>query len=231
MTKLHYFQGRGRAETTRWMLALNQITFENIPIETPEALTALRESGRLPFDQLPLLEIEGQRLSQSGALIRYLARYGGYYGDTDKDALWCDIIAGAIADFAETGLQAAFQPTETEARRALQTRFAKFGPKFEAQLAQNNSGFCVGKYLTFADVILVEALSGYLEWVPDILDNSPLLNILNEKIINIPSIASYLDSAQRYPMPGNAYVIDVAYVLRRALPSHFPDTNRFVLNQ
>jgi hypothetical protein len=28
-TKLHYFLGRGRAETTRWMLAINQVEFEN----------------------------------------------------------------------------------------------------------------------------------------------------------------------------------------------------------
>ncbi len=26
--KLHYFKGRGRAETTRWMLGANQIEFD-----------------------------------------------------------------------------------------------------------------------------------------------------------------------------------------------------------
>ena len=59
MTQLHYFKGRGRAETTRWMLAINQIAFENVPIETPEARAALRATSKLPFDQLPLLEING----------------------------------------------------------------------------------------------------------------------------------------------------------------------------
>ena len=39
--------------------ALNQIEFENVPVETPEALAALRASGKLPFDQMPLLEIDG----------------------------------------------------------------------------------------------------------------------------------------------------------------------------
>ena len=51
IVKLHYFPGRGRAETTRWMLAINQIKFNNIPIETPEMLLDLRDSRKLPFDQ------------------------------------------------------------------------------------------------------------------------------------------------------------------------------------
>jgi hypothetical protein len=50
MTRLHYFKGRGRAETTRWMLAVSQIDFENVAIETPEALASLRATGKLPFD-------------------------------------------------------------------------------------------------------------------------------------------------------------------------------------
>ena len=53
--KLHYFLGRGRAETTRCMLAINQISFKNIPVTTPEELIELRSSGKLPFDQMPLL--------------------------------------------------------------------------------------------------------------------------------------------------------------------------------
>ena len=77
--KLHYFLGRGRAETTRWMLAINQIGFNNIPITTPEDLIELRSSGKLPFDQMPLLEINGMNLSQSSGMIRYLARIGGFY--------------------------------------------------------------------------------------------------------------------------------------------------------
>ena len=54
--KLTYFRGRGRAETTRWMLAATGTEFENIAIDTPEQLAALRASGKLPFDQMPLLE-------------------------------------------------------------------------------------------------------------------------------------------------------------------------------
>lgn len=226
LVKLHYFPGRGRAETTRWMLAINHVAFENVPIETPEMLLALRASGKLPFDQIPLLEIEEQNLSQSSAMIRYLARSGEYYGSTEQDAVWCDMIAGAVADFAETSLQAAFQPTKEVAVKALQERFNKFGPRFESRLSRN--GLCAGGKLTFADVLLAEAVNSYLEWIPDILNKTPFLDDLYKKVIATSGISAYLKSSQRYSMSGSKYVIACARVLQRALPSHMPDPNRFV---
>ena len=54
----------------------HQIAFENVSIETPEALASLRATGKLPLYQLPLLEINDQKLSQSSAMIRCLARIG-----------------------------------------------------------------------------------------------------------------------------------------------------------
>ena len=228
MTKLHYTRSRGRAETTRWMLAVNQIPFENILIDTPEKLSALRATGKLPFDQMPLLEIDGRNLSQSSAMIRYLARRGGFYGDTDTDALWCDLIAGAVSDFSETSLKAIFQPTDEIAISGQQATFDKFAPCFEARLKENGSGFCAGNRLSFADVILVEALSSYLEWIPDILEPTPLLKALNETVLMQPGIKAYLASDLRYPKPDNDCVIDIARVLQRSLPPHFPEPNRFV---
>ena len=231
MTRLHYFKGRGRAETTRWMLAINQIEFENVAIETPQDLAVLRASGKLPFDQMPLLEISGLNLSQSTAMIRYLARLGDLYGDSDTDAVWCDMIAGAVADFAEASMQAAFQATGNIAKAALRSRFSKFGPRFEARLASNGTGFCAGAGLTFSDVVLVEALNSYLDWCPDILADTPKLDALYKRVIAEPGIANYLTSAQRLPIAGDQYVIDVASVLQRALPAHMPDPGRFVRAQ
>ncbi|MGH1357159.1 MAG: glutathione S-transferase family protein [Burkholderiaceae bacterium] len=226
--KLHYFKGRGRAETTRWMLAVNQIDFINVPVESAESLAALRATGKLPFDQMPLLEIDGHCLSQSSAMVRYLARRGGYYGKTDEQALWCDMIAAATADFAETAMQAAFQSSPDVAHAAMQARFDKFGPRFEARLEHHGTGFCSGPELTFADVVLAEALTEYLERIPGLLESTPLLRQLHQHVLALPGIAAYLASPQRYPLPGDTYVISAARVLERALPPHMPQPNRFV---
>tara|TARA_B110000037_G_scaffold159080_1_gene179480 strand:- start:187 stop:828 length:642 start_codon:yes stop_codon:yes gene_type:complete len=211
------------------MLAVNQIPFENIVINMPEELDALRATDKLPFDQIPLLEIDGHNLSQSSAMIRYLARRGDFYGDTETDALWCDLMAGAVADFSETGLKAMFQATNEIAISEQQAAFAKFAPCFEARLKENSTGFCAGTRLSFADVILAEALSLYLEWIPDILEPTPLLKALNETVLSQPGIKAYLTSDLRYPKPDNTCVIDIARVLQRSLPPHFPDPNQFVV--
>ena len=47
---LTYFRGRGRAQTTRWMLAATGVQFTNAAIDTPEELAALRASGKLEPD-------------------------------------------------------------------------------------------------------------------------------------------------------------------------------------
>lgn len=227
--KLTYFWGRGRAETTRWMLAATGVDFVNAPVDTPEELADLRASGKLPFDQMPLLEIDDHTLSQSSAMIRYLARRAGLYGANDTDAMWCDLVTGVVADFAEAAMQAAFKPTADAAVADLQARFAKFGPRFEARIKAQGSGFIAAGGVTFADVVLAEALSSYLEWCPDLLDGTPGLAAMYQSVTTQPGIAAYLASDLRYPMPGDDYVIGVAKVLQRALPSHMPDADRFVV--
>ena len=226
---LTYFRGRGRAETTRWMLAATGIDFINVPVDTPQDLADLRASGKLPFDQMPLLEIGDLCLSQSSAMIRFLARRGGFYGENDTDALWCDMVAGVVADFAETGIQAPFKPTADAAIADMEARFAKFGHRFEARIEERGSGFCAAGSITFADVVLAEALSTYLEWCPEILSDTPRLKALYDTVTGLPGIAAYFASDLRYPKPGADYVIAAARVLQRALPPHFPDANRFVV--
>ena len=226
--RLTYFRGRGRAETTRWMLAAAGVPFVNIAVDTPEDLADLRASGKLPFDQLPLLELDGHCLSQSSAMIRDLARRGGLYGANDTDARWCDLVAGVVGDFAETAMQAAFKPTSNVAVSDLEARFAKFAPRFEARIEEQGSGFCAAETMTFADVVLSEALSSYLEWCPEILNATPRLHALYQTVTSHAGIAEYLASDLRYPKPGDAYVIAVARVLQRALPPHMPDADRFV---
>lgn len=225
IVKLHYFKGRGRAETTRWMLAAAGVAFENVDIATPEDLSALRASGLPPFGQLPVLEIDGLALSQSSAMVRYLARRADLYGDSQRDAVWADMVVGVVADFAEAAMTAAFQPGNG-AEQNLRAAIAKFGPGLERRLA--GTGWMAGGRMSFADVIAAEALTHSVEWVPDLLHDFPRLADLKGRVVATPEINGYLTSPQRWHRPDDQYVIDVARVLERALPAHVPDPQRFV---
>jgi len=228
LAKLHYFMGRGRAETTRWMLAVNEIEFQNVSLSNPADFENLKSTQKLPFNQLPLLEIHGLNLSQSAAMIGYLARRGGLNGDGEVEAVWCDMIAGATADFNTPAMQFAFQPDPEVAKQGLLASIVKFCPHFARILERNGGEFLVGARRSLADVVLAESLTSYLEIISDCLGEFPGLKNLQARVITEPGIAAYLRSPNRWRRPDDQYVIDIAAVLERALPAHMPDADRFV---
>ncbi|MEM6744816.1 MAG: glutathione S-transferase family protein [Pseudomonadota bacterium] len=225
--RLTYFASRGRAETTRWMLAACGIAFENVGLTQPEGLEALRATDKLPFDQLPLLELDGERFSQTSAMIRLLARRGDMYGDEDQERVLIDMAAGAVADFVEPAIGFSFQPTPEAALAGMARAMAKFGPRFEALLSDGRTHVAGGR-LSFADVVLAEATSHYAERDPGLFDPYPQLAAHRERVCALPRIAAYLASPLRWPLIDDEVVILIARVVRRALPPHFPDPDRFV---
>jgi hypothetical protein len=82
---------------------------------------------------------------------------------------------------------------------------------------------------SFADVVLTEALTSYQELVPDIIDATPGLAVLQRRVTAHSGVAGYFASGNRWPVPDDQYVIDVARVLQRALPPHMPDPDCFVV--
>jgi len=226
--KLHYFKGRGRAETTRWMLAINNIDFINISLADHNDFDDLKASGKLPFNQLPLLELDDLKLSQSSAMISFLARRGDLYGKTNEDAVRCDMLVGAVGDFNVPAMQFTFKADKDEASRDLDESLKKFGKHFEFILTQNEGEFLVGQKLSVADIIMAESLTSFIEFYPTCLNNYPLLKQLQEKVVSEHNINKYLNSSNRWRLPDEQYIIDIARVLCRPLPSHMSEPNRFV---
>ena len=53
---------------------------------------------RLAFGQVPILELEGQRYAQSGAILRWAGRQAKLYPDDGKLQLRCDAVEEALND-------------------------------------------------------------------------------------------------------------------------------------
>jgi hypothetical protein len=60
---LYYLPGRGIADSARWLLAAANITFDQRVVTTRTKFLKLAER-QLPFDQLPLLLIDGLEIVQ-----------------------------------------------------------------------------------------------------------------------------------------------------------------------
>lgn len=52
----------------------------------------------MPLGQMPVLEVDGQRIGQSGAIARYLAKKVGLAGSDDFESFLIDSVVETIND-------------------------------------------------------------------------------------------------------------------------------------
>ncbi|VDN38140.1 unnamed protein product [Cylicostephanus goldi] len=91
--KLTYFEARGAAEVIRQIFALAGAEYEDVRIPRDEwpkhksvSITtnslfrnAIWPNAKMPFGQMPVLEVDGQQLAQSFAIARFLAKKFGEF--------------------------------------------------------------------------------------------------------------------------------------------------------
>lgn len=80
--KLIYFDIPGKAEAIRLCAAVGKVAMDDVRI-TRDEFTAMKESKQLPFGQVPSLEVDGQILAQSSAILRYIGTLGGLHPSND----------------------------------------------------------------------------------------------------------------------------------------------------
>jgi len=114
MMKLTYFNGRGLAETSRLVFAAAGVDFEDnrYPLTVLDWATFKMErkefdedkaSGKLwqSLDKLPFLEVEGEVISQSKAIERFLASKFDMMGSTPLEAAKIDSLCEWVRDFKD----------------------------------------------------------------------------------------------------------------------------------
>ncbi|XP_066278309.1 glutathione S-transferase A4-like [Branchiostoma lanceolatum] len=205
--KLTYFNGRGQAESVRLVLAAAGIEFDEKYVETKEELEKLREGGDLLFLQLPLLEINGVKLVQVGAIVRHVARRAALYGKNNVESAKCDMLAEGARDFNEIFNALPFAPDRSAAEDEIQDNvLPRWLPIFEQALDDNGTGFLVGTGMTFADVALLEPLLTISELYPYALEDYSKLEDFLSYMREVPNLAKYLNSSHRKPPADDKYV-------------------------
>ncbi|XP_020035681.1 glutathione S-transferase A4 [Castor canadensis] len=216
--KLYYFRGRGRMESIRWLLAAAGVEFEEEFLETKEQYEKLQKDGCLLFGQVPLVEIDGMMLTQTRAILSYLAAKYNLYGKDLKERLRIDMYTDGTLDLMLMIALAAFQPPEDkEENYACIVKRAKvrYFPVFEKILKEHGDDFLVGNKFSWADIQLLEAILMVEELSAPILSDFPLLTAFKARISNIPTIKKFLQpGSQRKPPPDGHYVEVVRNVLQ-----------------
>ncbi|XP_078486117.1 glutathione S-transferase alpha-5-like [Ciona intestinalis] len=211
---LHYTNGRGRAEKIRWMLAACGIDFDESFISTKADFQRRVAEGLYLFKQVPLLEIDGLRIVQTGSILRYLGHKGGLMGENDTERALVDMYTEGIQDMSIPGLAYAFKPDKAQFwLESKETLGTKYFSVYENILQTTNNGHLVGNKQTMADVLLFESFVHYLHIDKDVLNDYPNLQKFMASQKEIPWVQKFLQpGTNRKPFPDEKYVAMVTEI-------------------
>jgi glutathione S-transferase len=166
--KLHYFNGKGRAEVCRYMFALADQKYEDIRYERD---VWPKHKPDMPFGQVPVLEVvDGSnsfKLPQSTTIYRYLANKLGFAGKSLEESAKIDAYADLINDML-AGMIVAFHESDEEKKKELFKKYFSetihgFLVHFDKVLGESKSGYIVGDNISWVDLFLVVTW----EWIPE----------------------------------------------------------------
>jgi len=200
--KMTYFDGRGRGEILRLILAKggkkyddNRITFEQWPGLKKET----------PFGGLPMLEFNGKKFGQGLALALFLARENGLYGANNMENLMIDQILMCREDILVPEAKVKFCKDDAERAELLKGVCADVYPKFfgffNTVIKENpaKSGFAVGKKISLADLIIFDVTQWISDMKPEVMAPYPELKALLAKVAGTAGIKEYLAARKQTP--------------------------------
>ncbi len=199
--KLTYFDfNGGRGEPIRIALHAAGIPFEDVRWSFADFG---EKRGGLRFTAVPALEMDGEHVTQSNALSRYVGRLAGLYPEDPLQALYCDEVLDALEDVNHYVVQTfALQGDALkEAREALASgRLTVFLKGFDELLTRGGGSYFADQRLTVADLKMLAQLksltSGNLDHIPTDLVNTvaPALVAYQARIEQEPQVVAYYDS-------------------------------------
>jgi glutathione S-transferase len=196
--KLNYFDfDGGRGEPARLALHIGGIAFEDHRIAGKD-WPAFR--ANTPFLAIPTLEVDGQVVSQSNSINRYVGKLTGLYPKDDLQALLCDEVMDAAEDIS-TQIAQTFD-LSGDAKKMAREKLAaghitRYLQQFEARLTAAGREYFADRRLTVADLkvfMLIRWLrSGVLDDIPkDLVDTvAPQLVKHFERVASYPKVAEY----------------------------------------
>lgn len=197
---LTYFDGPGRAEPIRVALRISGLSFEDRRLKFPEFAEA-RARGDFPLGSVPVLDIDGVRLTQTPAILRYIARVGdqGLYPADPWKALLVDSALDTMNDTLSHALLPSLFERDMEKKLAMRVELAA-GPMarvlryVDGLIAQSGGPFVAGEQMSIADLVIAQQVlqvrRGGLDGISaSYLESYPHVNALADAYLAEPRIA------------------------------------------
>eukprot|EP01063_Lacrimia_lanifica_P028629 TRINITY_DN4214_c0_g1_i1.p1 TRINITY_DN4214_c0_g1~~TRINITY_DN4214_c0_g1_i1.p1 ORF type:complete len:497 (+),score=205.89 TRINITY_DN4214_c0_g1_i1:82-1491(+) len=223
MPNLHltYFNIEGLGEPTRLACAMSGVAFEDVRVQFSE-WEALKPTTK--FGQLPTMKVDdlGMEVAQSGAMLRYVARYystsllpadAAAYLKVEEAASLVDDFNAAWAPALLIGMRPekigypeGYNKTEEGAAKVqelrgkfVDTTLPQFAKYFTDFIEENGGAFLAGATPTIADCMLLPALrkftKGFIDHVPkDCLEKFPAIVAYISRMLALPAVAAWYEN-------------------------------------
>lgn len=223
---LGYWGIRGLGQPIRFLLVCAEVSFTEVRLgvlqdgtllskeEEDEDWANVRSTLNMPFPNLPyLIDSRGSstiELSQSNAILRYLARSLDFYGDSETERTEIDVLQDQAYDFRNEIIKTAYTLGEeyTDVFEDFNTRtIPRYLNSFEQYLAgREQNRFFVGSRLSLVDFVLYELFWQMTLMVPNSItaSNRPVLSAFVSVFEEITEIAAYRKSVNYIERPINS---------------------------
>lgn len=190
----------GRGEPIRMALHAAGISFDDVRWTFRDFG---EQRGALRFNAVPVITIDGEPITQSNAISRYVGKMAGLYPEDAWQALYCDEVLDALEDLNHYVVQT-FGLEGDSLRKAreklVEGRLPVFLKGLNALLIRGGGEYFADRKLTIADlkafVQIKTLVSGRLDHVPvDIVEKlAPALGTHCERISRAPQVVAYYAS-------------------------------------
>ena len=190
-----------RAEVSRLALHLSGTPFTNVYPDR-QSWSEMKSQESTPYDQLPILEVDGVKIAQTGAIARFCGKIAGLYPANPLLAAQVDEFIDTCTDV--TGkLSATMRIKDPQARLQARKKLAETTlPWWLGRLERRarelgNGTWLVGETMTIADLAVWRMndwlSSGILDGIPtEILAPFEELTRHRDHVGSVPEIAAYM---------------------------------------
>ena len=210
--KLTYFNVRGLAETSRFLLALGGEEYEDFryPLEVidmskhemkKDEFDKDKADGKLltSLNKVPFLEVDGVTIPQSKSMERFLARRYNMMGTSEVEIAQIDAICESVRDFKDMYQKVRSLPEE-ERSNGMNEWFTKTLVErltlLEHQLV-GEPGFSVGSSMSLSDVVLFTFIKEFFDNKEASMNatlTSPKIRAVVERVSNNEKVLSWIET-------------------------------------
>lgn len=194
-----------RAEVLRVSLFIKDIPFEDVRVSREEFIHMIKtgflpNGKRSPFHQLPVMEVDGEIIGQTGAIARYCGKISNLYADDMLKAAKIDQIIDAATDITNLVSPTIREKDEVKKIEDRKILVNKLLPRWfrylENLLLEDDSIWFVEK-MTIADIAMWRLLgwltSGIIDGIPtSIIDDFPKLKNIHHQVHTHPKVQEWM---------------------------------------